>query len=77
MKNFYQQGGFRVVSCIPEAHGSIPGFRLTIEKDNAGARVLMRMAIAPKAIYHVIAASASGFHDDPAIVRFVDSFTME
>ena len=76
LTNYFQQQGFTIVSSVPDAQGDIPGYRIVIEKDHGQTRSLMRVAIAPKAIYRVVATSTSGFHDDPVIGRFVDSFTV-
>ena len=56
---------------------NIPGFRILVEKDQGKSRSLMRVALAPSAIYRVIATSTDGFHDDPVITRFIDSFTIQ
>jgi hypothetical protein len=47
-----------------------------LEGDRGKIRYVTRVAIAPKAIYRVFATSTSGFHDDPVINRFVDSFSL-
>jgi hypothetical protein len=77
LKNFFQQQGLAIISNVPDPHGDIPGFRILVEKDQGKSRSLMRVALATNAIYRVIATSTAGFHDDPAITRFIDSFTMK
>lgn len=77
LKSFFQQQGFAIISSVPDAHGEIPGYRILVEKDQGKTRCLMRVAIAPKAIYRAVATSTIGFHDDPVIARFVDSFNMQ
>jgi hypothetical protein len=77
LTNYFQQEGFAIVSSVPDAQGAIPGCRIVIEKDRGTTRCLMRVAIAPKAIYRVVATSTTVFHDDPVIARFIDSFTVQ
>jgi hypothetical protein len=77
LKSFFQQQGFAITSTVPDAHGDIPGYRILVEKDQGKIRCLLRVAIAPKAVYRAVATSTSGFHDDPVIGRFVDSFSMQ
>jgi len=77
LKSYFIQQGFAVISCDPDAHGSIAGYRMMLEKNNDKTRVLMRIAITDKAIYRVIVTAASGFYDDPTINRFINSFTVQ
>jgi len=77
LKSFFQQQGFAIISSVPDAHGAIPGYRILVEKDQGKTRTLIRVAIAPKAIYRAVATSTIGFHDNPVIARFVDSFRMQ
>jgi hypothetical protein len=77
LTSFFRQQGFSIISTVPDAHGDIPGYRFVVEKDRGKTRCLMRVAIAPRAIYRPVATSTSGFHDDPVIARFVDSFSLQ
>jgi hypothetical protein len=77
LKAFFTQQGFTVVSCIPDGHAEVPGYRIIIEKDYGKTRVLTRVAIAPKALYRAVATSTSGFHEDIVISRFIDSFRLQ
>ncbi len=77
VQSFFQQQGFAIVSSVPETQGEIPGCRLVVEKDHGKTRCIMRVAIAPKAIYRAVATSTSGFHNDPVIARFLDSFRLQ
>jgi len=63
--------------CVPDRHGEVPGYRMVIEKDDGKNRLLIRVAITSKAIYRAVATSSSGFHDDPVITRFVNSFSLQ
>jgi hypothetical protein len=77
LRSYFEQQGFTIVSCVPDRHGDVPGYRIVIEKDGGKIRCLTRVAIAPKAIYRAVATSTSGFHEDAVITRFVDSFTLQ
>jgi hypothetical protein len=77
LKSFFKRQGFDIVSCGPDGHGDIPGYRIVLEGDRGKIRYVTRVAIAPNAIYRVLATSTSGFHDDPVIARFVDSFRIQ
>src|SRR5439155_18801916 len=77
LRAFFSQQGFTITSCVPDGHGDVPGYRIVIEKDHGKTRCLTRVAITPNAIYRAVATSTSGFHDDPVIARFVDSFSLQ
>ncbi|PYJ84114.1 MAG: hypothetical protein DME22_13925 [Verrucomicrobia bacterium] len=77
LRTFFTQQGFTIISCVPDGHGDVPGYRIVIERDGAKTRCLTRVAIAPKAIYRAVATSTSGFHEDPVITRFINSFKCE
>ncbi|MCX6905475.1 MAG: hypothetical protein NTW03_18755, partial [Verrucomicrobia bacterium] len=77
LRAVFQQQGFAVISCVPDNHGNVPGYRFVVEMDHGKTRSLMRVAITPKCIYRAVATSTSGFHDDPVIARFVDSFSLQ
>ncbi|MEI7535517.1 MAG: hypothetical protein WCK57_14215 [Verrucomicrobiae bacterium] len=77
LKKFLQQKGFTVTSCEPDGHGDTPGYRIVYEGDHGKIQCLMRIVITPKAIYRVLATSASGFHDDSAISHFINSFNFQ
>lgn len=77
LKTYFQQQGYSLISSAPESNIDFPCYRLTVERDKGQTRCVMRMAILSKAIYRVIATSTAGFHDDPVIERFVDSFNIE
>jgi hypothetical protein len=77
LRSYFEQQGFTIVSCVPDTHGDVPGYRIVIEKDRGKIRCLTRVAIAPKAIYRAVATSTSGFHEDAVITRFMDSFTLQ
>jgi len=76
MKAFFEEHGLVVSSCLPENLGSVPCYRMVVERDGGKVRVRTRIAITPRIMYRVIAESSSGFHDDPAIERFMDSFSI-
>jgi hypothetical protein len=76
LRSSFEQRGFVIVSCDSEKHGAIPGCRMVIEQDRGRNRQVIRVAISSNGIYHVIASSSAGFHDDPIITRFVDSFSL-
>jgi hypothetical protein len=77
LKSFFEQQGFTIVSCVSDQHGDIPGYRIVIERDHGKTRCLTRIAIAPKAIYRAVATSTSGFHEEPVIIRFMNSFSVQ
>ena len=74
---FFNQQGSSVDSCEPDNHGDIPGFRLVINNSVQKAHMQIRLAIMPKALYRAVATSSAGFHDDPVITRFLDSFALQ
>ena len=77
LRSYFEQQGFTILSCVPESHGDVPGYRMRIEKDHGKNRLLIRVAITSKAIYRAVATSSSGFHDDPVITRFINSFRLQ
>lgn len=77
LKQFFQQQGFTVTSCIPDVHGGVSGYRILLESDRGKVHCQVRVVITQKAIYRAMATSTTGFHDDPVIPRFLDSFKME
>jgi len=76
-KSFLSQQGFAVISCDPDVHGNIAGYRIVLEKNEDKTRTLIRFAITNKAIYRAMVTSAPGFHDDPTISHFINSFTVQ
>ncbi len=76
LKSFFEQRGFATTSCVPDGPGAIPSYRMVLEQERGKVRCVTRVAIGPKAIYRAIATSSSGFHDDPVITRFIDSFSL-
>jgi len=77
LKSYFSQQGVTIISCDPDDHGSIAGYRMMLEKNDNKTRILMRIAITNKAIYRAMVTSAPGFHDDPTISRFINSFTVQ
>ena len=77
LRSFFQQQGFTIISCVPEPYGDVPGYRIVLEQGQGKVRLLTRIVIAPKAIYRALATSTSGFHADPVISRFIDSFSIQ
>jgi len=76
LSNFKQQG-LTVVSCIPEKNADAPCYRIVVEKDGGKIQISWRIAITPKALYGAMATSTGGYHDDPVIARFLDSFKIQ
>lgn len=77
LRSYFNKQGFTIISCVPDGHKEIPDYRLVMEGDHGKVRCVTRIAITPKAIYRAVATSTSGFHDDPVIPRFVDSFKLQ
>jgi hypothetical protein len=77
MRGFGERQGFAVVSVDPELYGDVAGYRILLEQGGGKTRCLFRMAVAHGTLYRVVATSAGGLHDDPAIARFVESFRLE
>jgi hypothetical protein len=72
-----RQQGMKIVSDTSDAHGTIPGCRIVAEKSDGKVRCVVRLAITSNCIYRIVATATSGFHDDPVIGRFADSFTVQ
>ena len=77
LKQFFQQQGFTVTSCIPDVHGGVSGYRILLESDRGKVHCQVRVVITKKAIYRAMATSTTGFHDDPVIPHFLNSFKTE
>ncbi|MCY2931936.1 MAG: hypothetical protein NTV86_21060 [Planctomycetota bacterium] len=77
MKASLEEQGFVISSCLAEDRGAIRYYRIVGDKDGGNLRFRTRIAFTSKAIYRTVAASSSGFHDDPAIAHFIDSFSVE
>jgi hypothetical protein len=77
VKFSFRERGFVISSCVAEKLGSFPCYRMIADKDGGKFRLRMRIAITSKSVYHVMAGSSSGFHDDPTIERFINSFAIK
>ncbi len=77
MKAHLQNQGFAISSCHAEDRGQVPSYQIVADKDGGTLRIRMRIAVTSKSVYMASAVSSSGFHHDPAIGRFLDSFTAE
>lgn len=76
IRSHFEQQGCTIVSCVSEMTGNVPGCRMVIQMDHGKTRCTVRLAVTPKAIYRALATSASVLHNDPAIARFVESFSV-
>ena len=76
VKSSFRERGFVISSCLAEKLGSVSCYRMIADKDGGKFQLRMRIAITSKSVYHVMAGSSSGFHDDPVIGRFIDSFAI-
>lgn len=72
----FEQQKMRVISTAMEDHGGVGGFRVVVESEKDG-RMIMRVAVTPNGIYRAAASSTAGFHDDPVIPRFLESFRIQ
>jgi hypothetical protein len=77
MTAFFEQQGFKITTFTNETVGEIPIYRIVADKNSGEVRQMLRIAIQNNAIYRALATSTRGFHDDPVIMRFVDSFRFQ
>lgn len=77
LKFVFEQQGFTILSCIEERYEDVRYYRIIVEKDHEKIRISTRVTVTPKAVYRAMVTSSSGFHEEPSIVRFLDSFKLE
>lgn len=77
MLSIVKQQGFTILSCVLENKPNTPTYKIALRHDGEKSQVLMRVAITPKAIYRAVSTSSYGFDKDSAVVRFIDSFTVQ
>jgi hypothetical protein len=76
LKSAFAQMG-TLLSCQPDGSGDVPIYRIVLEMNGGKTRCVMRLAIAPDALYRAVATASSDSRDDPLITRFLSSFRME
>lgn len=74
LKSFFQQQGFLVISCTAEGQANRPVYRIVVEKNGGKVRAVIKVVFKSNCLYRAVAASTEGFHDDPVIGRFINSF---
>lgn len=73
---YFELQGCTIVSNMPNKQMDIPGYRLIMEKDHGKTMCMMQITLTPHALYRAVATSTSGFHGDPIINQFLDSFRL-
>ncbi|MGA2556395.1 MAG: hypothetical protein ABSG04_08990 [Verrucomicrobiota bacterium] len=76
LKTAFAQMG-TLLSCEPDGPGDIPIYRVVLDMNEGKTRCVVRLAIAPNALYRAVATASSDSRDDPLVRRFLNSFRME